>query len=106
MSFCTKVASACIFANGDAADSVNSATFCLIAAEASRRPVVRLEYHAPISFQLLIPEPFPPGGISPTVILPAIPLQGGISLSSRTASMSLIDQFHSLDPDVAGDTLA
>ena len=66
------------FAKLVAGGAVNSATFCLIATDASRRPAIKPEYHDPISFQLEMPDPLPPDGINATTILPAIPRHGGI----------------------------
>src|SRR2546421_7592599 len=99
MSCCTNWDRALILASGVTAEAVRVVADCLISAEASRRPAVKLRYQFPISCQLPKPlEDGPPGGKKDTTICPAIPAIGGISSSLRIAFTSLIAHCHWLLP--------
>src|SRR5580658_72174 len=82
MSCCTKAAIACIFCRGSVFEAVNTVTCCLISAEASTREPTRVEYHFPIVSQSA--KPFrtgPPDVKNETIMRPATPSKGGMSVS-------------------------
>src|SRR5207244_11877682 len=85
------------------AEAVNAVTFCLISAEASRRPLVRLRYQIPISCQLEYPfVAGPPGGKKEITICPCKPLIGGMSSSSWISFRSFSTHCPWLMPDSVG----
>src|SRR6516225_9994746 len=96
MSCCTNRARALILSSCEDAEAVSVDAFCLISDEASIRPLVRLRYQAPISFQLLNPLKAlnPPGGRNDTTICPITPFRGGISVSLRTPFTSRTTHCH------------
>src|SRR5579859_7801637 len=99
MSCCTKLAIARILSIGVAAEDVSSDTFCLISGDGSRRPVVNIEYQAPMVCQFENPLlPAPPGGRKFTIIRPARPFVGGMSSSGRIPPKSRTTHSHEFPP--------
>src|ERR1700674_4197109 len=104
MSCCTKFAIAPILARGEGKDPVRAATSCLIAGEAFSLPLVKFEYHVPISRQLLnsFRSEAPPGGKNAPIMCPATPSIGGISSSFRIPLTSLTTHCQPLLPLCTG----
>src|SRR5271157_4208772 len=99
MSFCTNRARVCILSSGVFDEAVSDDVVCLISAEASRRPLVRLTYQLPICCQLENPfDAGPPAGKKDTTICPSTPSRGGMSASLRMPFTSLTLHCHWLFP--------